>query len=153
MATEHENLKILTNDELAKVQGTTVKGKLIDVLCQYEWKRRTLKEQHELNIEILQKQHEFNEKLFKRQANLSKKLALFAFLGVLLGAFITAIATLGTIHIQEVLKNKTTQSISESPTTVHRKETKESLAQAVAVLTNASTPNPTLNQTANTSSE
>lgn len=111
--------------------------------------KKLLLEQHQLSRELLKEQHEFNEALFKKQASLSKKLASFAFIGVLVGSGITT----GYSYIQSILQNKSSQPISDSPKSVHHKEINELSTQMEIALKNVSSPNPTLNQTTNGGSD
>jgi Fe2+ transport system protein B len=111
--------------------------------------RRLHDKQAELTREIYQKQEDLTLEIHGKQIALSKKLAIFAFIGALLGALIAATASMGTIYLQAKMKNTVSQEVSASQSSALHKKTAEPLPQKEDISTNASSPNPTLNQTTN----
>jgi hypothetical protein len=133
-----------TENELADLQhGCSIDNPLY-ILVEQEWQRRARAEQHKLNTDIILNQHKLNEQLFEKQSKLTITLAI-------IGASATILAALLGVWFGSYLSttNSPTLPLPEPKTEMTISAPKLSNTQAESALTNASSPNPTLNQTTN----
>jgi hypothetical protein len=100
-----DDLKKKSPEELSLWQAGWKPRSEYDILAEKEWQRRFMLEQHELDKYLL-----------KQQVKWMKFAAFIGFIGILIGAIITGIATLLTTNIQAIKQIETLKPIIQQQT-------------------------------------
>lgn len=120
-----DDLKNKSPEELSRFQAGWKPRSEYDILSEKEWQRRFMLEQHELD-----------KRLLKEQVKWMKFAAFIGFIGILIGAIITGIATFLTTNIQA------TRQIEPLKPTIQQQTVSSALVRHLPTTTKSSLETP-----------